>query len=228
MIASNQHLRRAKDDWLLKFDGAVKKVPLTFGSPTVRHIHKRSYDQIGRNCHFISVFGRILLGEDKISEPEAAIYSRIQEVTTSLERKIAASKATIVDAGIDDTTTFNKKEEIVSSVIVPAQGKYLKILSLADEFLRLINTLWLEGEITDKAKSKAELELKQNLRIISSTTRKMRLYLQGKLHEAAAKEDATAETKRLASEIKKDEHSIEDINEDAEDSSIAVELAAAA
>lgn len=200
MSTAAQPLRRAKDDWLAKFDGAVIKKTVTLGSPTVRHIYQRSYDHIGRNCHFISVFGRILLGEDKISEPEAAVYKRLEEVKTSLERKISASKALVADAGIDDATAFNKKEEVAASVIVPVQSAYLKILVLADEYLRLMNSLWLEGEITDKAKSKAELELKQNIRIISATTRKMRIYLQGKLAEAAAKEDAKPETKQAAAE----------------------------
>lgn len=201
MSTAAQPLRRAKDDWLAKFDGAVIKKTVTLGSPTVRHIYQRSYDHIGRNCHFISVFGRILLGEDKISEPEAAVYKRLEEVKTSLERKISASKALVADAGIDDATAFNKKEEVAASVIVPVQSAYLKILVLADEYLRLMNSLWLEGEITDKAKSKAELELKQNIRIISATTRKMRIYLQGKLAEAAAKEDAKPETKQAAAEL---------------------------
>lgn len=200
MSTAAQPLRRAKDDWLAKFDGAVIKKSITLGSPTVRHIYARHYDHIGRNCHFISVFGRILLGEDKISEPEAAVYKRLEEVKTSLERKISASRALVVDAGINDATAFNKKEEVAASVIVPVQSAYLKILVLADEYLRLMNSLWLEGEITDKAKSKAELELKQNIRIISATTRKMRIYLQGKLAEAAAKDDAKPETKRAAAE----------------------------
>lgn len=200
MSTAAQPLRRAKDDWLAKFDGAVIKKTITLGSPTVRHIYARHYDHIGRNCHFISVFGRILLGEDKISEPEAAVYKRLEEVKTSLERKISASRALVVDAGINDATAFNKKEEVEASVIVPVQSAYLKILVLADEYLRLMNSLWLEGEITDKAKSKAELELKQNIRIISATTRKMRIYLQGKLAEAAAKDDAKPETKRAAAE----------------------------
>lgn len=204
MSGENKILRDAKNDWLARFDGAVAERTVTIGSPTVRHIYKRAYDHIGRNCHYISVFGRVLLGEEKISEPEAAVAARLQEVTTSLERKIAASRATIVDAGIKEVANFNKPETINVKIISPVQKKFLNILTLADEYLRLINTLWLEGEIVDKAKSKAELELKQQLRIIASTTRKMQIYLRGKVQEAANETNASAETKRIAAQIKTD------------------------
>ena len=115
------------------------------------------------------------------------------------------SKAALLDAQIDpEKTIFNKHETIKSLIVVPAQKRYLEVLQLADEALRLMNTLWLEGEITDKAKSRAELEFKQLIRQIGSTSRKMRIYLQGKINEASNKEGASSAIKKAAAEIKND------------------------
>ena len=183
-------LRDAKDAWLEKFEGAsiIKVTPI--GSPTMRHLHKRSFGHVGRNCHFISVFGRILLGEDQISEAEAAVSKRIVEVTTGIERKISAMKAIVADRGLSDNLAqFNASSEIVSKIVVPSQTRFLNLIALGDQYLVLVNTLWLHGELQDREKSRAELELKQMLRGIPATTRKMRIYLQSKLAEAAKKDD---------------------------------------
>lgn len=188
-------LATAKADWMRRFDGAVAYKDVTFGAPTVRHLHKRSYEQLGRNCHFITVFGRVLLGERKIAEAEEGVYKRITEVQTAFERKLKAVNALVAQAGIEDSAEYNKTESIRAAVIVPAQGRFLKTLVLADEYLRQVYTLWLEGEISDAEKSKAELELKHLLRGIASTTRKMRIYLQEKATDA--QERAKAEGTRL-------------------------------
>ena len=186
-------LRDAKDAWLEKFEGAsiIKVNPI--GSPTMRHLHKRSFGHVGRNCHFISVFGRILLGEDQISEAEAAVNKRIVEVTTAIERRISAMKAIVADNGLSDSLAqFNASSEIVSKIVVPSQTRFLNLIVLGDQYLVLVNTLWLHGELQDREKSRAELELKQLLRGIPATTRKMRIYLQAKLTEAAKKDDTPA------------------------------------
>ena len=134
-------LRDAKDAWLEKFEGAsiVKVTPI--GSPTMRHLHKRSFGHVGRNCHFISVFGRILLGEDQISEAEAAVSKRIVEVTTGIERKISAMKAIVADRGLSDNLAqFNASSEIVSKIVVPSQTRFLNLIALGDQYLVLVNT----------------------------------------------------------------------------------------
>lgn len=184
-------LTDAKSDWMKRFDGPVAEKAITLGSPTVRHSYRRSFEQIGRNCHYITVFGRILLGEKKMSDAEDGIYKRLQTSSKNLESKIRAMRAVMTEAGIEQTAEFNQNEAVVARVIVPAQGKYLRVLQQADEFLRLVSTLWLEGEITDSEKSKAELDLKNTLRGITSTTRKMRIYLQEKVVEAEARAKAT-------------------------------------
>lgn len=195
--------QQAKDEWMRKFEGAkiIKKSPV--GSPTMRHLHKRAFQHVGRNCHFITVFGRILLGEDSVHEAEESVTKRIDDVTKGIEKKINAMNAMVAQAELTDlasTASFNRIEEIQSEIVVPAQTRFLNAIVLGDQYLVLVNTLWLNGELDNKAKSRAELELKQLLRSIPATTRKMRLYMQTKLREEAAKKDAPAEMKKVLRE----------------------------
>lgn len=194
----------AKSAWLARFDGPVLTRKITLGSPLVRHQYKRAFEHVGRNVHMVSVFGRVLLGEEKINEAEVAIYKCIDDVTKALERKVASSKLVVSDAGLADSIAeYNKQVEIDASVVVPAQSKFLKLLELADAYAQNFFTLWLGGEITDKEKSKQEHELKKLLRMIPSTTRKMRVYVQTKLNESPH-EDAKKEAAAMLSDVKED------------------------
>lgn len=194
----------AKSAWLARFDGPVLTRKITLGSPLVRHQYKRAFEHVGRNVHMVSVFGRVLLGEEKINEAEIAIYKCIDDVTKALERKVASSKLVVTDAGLaDNIAEYNKPTEIEASVVVPAQSKFLRLLELADAYAQNFFTLWLGGEITDKEKSKQEHELKKLLRMIPSTTRKMRVYVQTKLNESPH-EEAKKEAAAMLSDVKED------------------------
>ena len=60
----------AKEEWLQSFQGATLVLEPEFGSPKVNHMFKRNFDHLGRNAFFISVRGRIMLGEDQVSWPK--------------------------------------------------------------------------------------------------------------------------------------------------------------
>ncbi len=192
--------------WISRFDGPILNRPIAFGSPLIRHQYERSFEHVGRNVHMVSVFGRVLLGEEKINEAELAIYNRITEITTAIDRKLVTMEVTLKDRGVkvDDMASYNRPTALVVDIVVPAQTKYLKILEQADKYAQGFFTLWLEGEIDDKEKSKLELELKKLLRAIPSTTRKMRQYVHDKL-EHSDHEDAKKEAAIMISDVKDDD-----------------------
>lgn len=197
---------QAQSAWVARFDGPILRREITFGSPLIRHQHKRSFEHVGRNVHFVSVFGRVLLGEEKILAAEDAVYKRIEEITTAIERKAAAVLVVLKDSNIspDGIAVYNKPQTIMLDIVVPAQSKFVRLLEKADTYAQGFFTLWLEGEIDDKEKSRLELELKKLLRSIPATTRKMRLFIQAKL-EASENEEAKKEARVMVSDAKDDD-----------------------
>ncbi|MCK9985413.1 MAG: hypothetical protein AzoDbin1_01885 [Azoarcus sp.] len=179
-------LAAAKRDWRRNFAGAMMTKNPKFKTPTVRHYFARQYDQLGRNVYFISIFGRILVKGDGVSEAERSIYDRIRNVGDECAKKVNAMKAIAAEAGITDLASYPlaDKRDITAFVIVPAQNRFLKVLEIADDYLVMVNTLWLEGEITDKAKSQAEMEIKHQLGQVVSMVRRMRILTQSKVREA--------------------------------------------
>jgi hypothetical protein len=198
-------LAAAKKDWKRNFAGAVIPKKPNFKTPTIRHYFSRNFDQLGRNVYFISIFGRILVKGDGVQEAEKSIYDRISNVTAECEKKVNAMKAIASEAGITDFASYPlaDEREITAFVIVPAQKRFIEVMQIADEYLVMVNTLWLEGEIPDREKSKAEMEIKHQLGQIVAMVRKMRIFMQTKVRDArtAAAADDSAEAKKTATEI---------------------------
>lgn len=196
-------LAAAKKDWRRNFAGAMMTKSPKFKTPTVRHYFARQYDQLGRNVYFISIFGRILVKGDGVSEAEKKIYDRIRDVGDECAKKVNAMKAIAAEAGITDLAHYPlaDKRDVTAFVIVPSQNRFLKVLEIADDYLVMVNTLWLEGEITDKAKSQAEMEIKHQLGQIVSMVRKMRIFMQTKVRAAQrAAADAAGTDKDAAAQ----------------------------
>lgn len=180
----------AKQEWLQTYQGATLRLEPEFGSPKVNHMFQRNFDHMGRNAFFISVRGRITLGEEQVSQAEQYIYDRINEITKALDRKIEAAKAVMLDAGIAVMASYNKPIQHRAVVVSPMQTHYIKLLKKADELLMYINTLMLHGEMAEREHSKRELEIKQHMRTIPSTVRKVTIGLRNRLTETQAKEAA--------------------------------------
>jgi len=185
---TNHMVKHTKEEWLKSFQGATLILEPQFGSPKVNHMFKRNFDHMGRSAFFISVRGRILLGEEQVSQAEQYIYDRIGEISKALDRKIEAAKAIMLDAGITAMAVYNKPVQHQATVVSPMQTHYLKLLKKADDLLMYFNTLLLHGEMAEREHSKRELEIKQHMRTIPSTIRKVMIGLRNRLMEAQAKE----------------------------------------
>ncbi len=188
----------AKQEWLATYQGATLRLAPEFGSPKVNHMFQRNFDHMGRNAFFISVRGRITLGEEQVSQAEQYIYDRINEITKALDRKIEAAKAVMLDAGITVLASYNRPMKQEAVIVSPMQTRYIKLLQKADELLMYLNTLMLYGEIPEREHSKRELEIKQHMRTVPSTIRKMTIGLRNRLTEVQAKEAAKAPAKEGA------------------------------
>lgn len=187
-----------KDEWLKSYQGATLRLPAEFGNPKVNHMFERAFNFLGRNAFYVSVRGRILLGEEQVSLAEQHIYNSIEEITKAIDRQIEAAKAVMLDAGVSIMATYNKPATHDAVIISPIQKRYLTLLHKADELFMLINTLMLHGEMAEREHSKRELQIKHHMRTIPSTVRKITLGLRQRV--AALQEK---ETQKAAAEAQK-------------------------
>ena len=217
-----------KDEWLKSFQGATLRLPAEFGNSKVSHMFERAFNFLGRNAFYISVRGRILLGEDQVSQAEQHIYNSIDEMTKAIERQIEAAKAVILDAGITIMAQYNKPTQVEAIIVSPIQTRYLKLLSKADELFMLINTLMLHGEMAEREHSKRELQIKHHMRTVPSTVRKITLGLRQRVTALKEKEDQKAASGSEKSAAKADPADQPAPAEATETATPATELAVAA
>ncbi len=190
-----------KDEWLKSFQGATLILPAEFGNPKVNHMFERAFNFLGRNAFYVSVRGRILLGEEQVSMAEQHIYNSIEEMTKAIDRQIEAAKAVMLDAGVSVMAKYNKPATHNAVIVSPIQTRYLKLLHKADELFMLVNTLMLHGEMAEREHSKRELQIKHHMRTIPSTVRKITLGLRQRvaaLQEKEAQKTATEAQKSTA------------------------------
>jgi len=206
-----------KQEWLDTFRGATLVLEPVFGNPKVNHMFSRNFDLIGRNAFFISVRGRILLGEDQVTLAEQHIYGRMDEIMKALERKIEAAKAIMLDAEITVMASYNKPTKHNATIISPMQTRYIQILQKADELLKYMSTLVLHGVIAEREHSKRELEIKHHMRVLPSAVRKVTIGL--RTHLQSKTEGEKLKTGKVTTEAGS---SVEAANDASDTSSIAV------
>ena len=223
-------IREAKSEWLKRFDGAVLTKPVEFGAHPVRHFFVRNFDIIGRNMYLVSVYGRILLDQNNakasikgIEEAEQLISERYDTVLKEIQQKTGVLEAMASDEGVDAKAEFNKREKGIARITVPVQRRLLDILAAADNYALLVATLWIEGVLDEKQKSKAMLELRTLLKQTSSTVRKMGRLILGKINEAKSSVESAGDGASEAVAEMSAEGDADDDDEAADAESVSVD-----
>jgi len=172
----------AKKIWLDRFQGASLHVQAEFGNPLVQSAFRRSFYITARNAHFISVFGRALLGEDRVAQPEIHVRNAFRNAIEDVDRKIRAAEALLKDAAIVELAAYALPRRADVQIITPVSRRHLELLEKADAFLLLVNTLWLHGRIDGTQRARSELEVKRKLRGVVSAARNMFIALRNEMN----------------------------------------------
>lgn len=205
-------IQAAKRSWFETFDGPCLTMDVDFGARMIQNFHRRSFEITSRNAHFISVLGRILLGEESVQEPENYVKRTLSNAITDLDNKIAGARAIMVDAGITKIAAYEIKQTYSVKVVSPIAKDFLELLKKSEEFLVFMNTLWLHGAIDDRQRSKHELELKRKLRSVVASARNMFIVMRKKLN-AVDKEGSAKAEKEIGASIVDDAGGLEDVAE---------------
>lgn len=167
-VDTNQAPKRS---WFETFNGPAVMRSIVLGHPITQKFFERYFEYTSRNAHYVSVFARATLGDDKVKEPEDMIDKKVKSVTEFFTNQVAAAKAVIADAKISSMADYRNPKQIETTVVSRNAKFFLDMILCADEYLRYLNTLWLNGEIDDAERSRRELELKTNLRRAMATIR---------------------------------------------------------
>jgi hypothetical protein len=181
--ATSTLMAEAKKSWFEKFNGPAFVLEKTIGSSLVENFYRRTFEITSRNAHFISVFGRILLGEDKVKEPEDYLKTTLANAIKDLDNKIATVKALMLNDGIEKLATYENSRPVQVKIVSPIAKQYFELLMKAEEYQTYVSTLWLHGSLDDRQRTGSELELKKKLRSVVNAARNMFIVIRKKTQE---------------------------------------------
>lgn len=150
-----------------RYDGPYDYETVSIGNLPLRRILERHFEFMSRNLHFISAFGRYLLGEkrmDDIIKAEGAAKKTITNAVAAIERKIKQGEEVMKANGIQDDALYGKIETIKLPITTPGARLYARLLTLSDRFYNINSKLWLQGLIDDKAKFDNESTVRNEIK----------------------------------------------------------------
>lgn len=131
-----------------------------------QNILTRSYKRLSQSLFQTSVIMKINYTPEEIEKVDATIDKAFDED----ERAIAAEKARIMqllaDSDIHDIASYTHREEFTLNIDTPRAARFIRLVMGVDELVGLIDTLWLNAEISDHIKK--DLTFKHQQRLIKT------------------------------------------------------------
>lgn len=150
---------------------AVLKRNEIFYSPLVQGHYRKGYYIISRNAWFVSILGRVLVGEKAAAEAEDAMTQQVAGVTNAI-RKIETRVDKLCESlGVTDTTQYTQPKSAIVEVVHPVAYKHLETLRIIDSVLSKARALNVIGEMSSREMAGLELEFKKRLLALMTSTK---------------------------------------------------------
>lgn len=183
--------KAVKKEWIDRFRGTIVTRSIHIGSPIVERQYRRQFSTFGTNTLFISKFGRILLAEEQVVEAEQTVSKKINKSIKAVQDSMAQLDTLAKSLGIKGYGVKNGAVAIEADVISPMQNRFLTLMTLADDELNMLHSLWILGEIDDKARTAREWAIKREIRSINASARNMFIGLRKRVDQKG-KDEAVA------------------------------------
>lgn len=129
---------------------AVVSTRLHLRSRHAQQVFTRGYNTAARAFYTLSVMLRIYVSNPEAEQVGALADQMLTEVREELDNEIARMKQVVETEGMDPTAiTYTKPVEYEVEINTPKAGQYLALIRRMDEFISLMDLLWLSGVYTD-------------------------------------------------------------------------------
>ncbi len=198
---------------------AVFKESVTFSSLQAHHVMDRCFEKLNRSLFSISVILQITCDEEKIDQVNDVIKDYFIDGEKDLMLQIAQMKKILDDNGVEKLAGYTRPRVFELELYSPRMKKFLVLVELLDQLIRLIDTVWFASELTDKQKKVAGIQWRQRLiklsgRIINIEKRARNdAASQGKKEEveAAAPADTSDTDEEILAAVKEAENETTEI-----------------
>lgn len=178
-----------------RYDGPFIITAVELGNQPLRKIVERQFEYMSRNLHFISAWGRYLLGfekESEIAKAEDVATRTINNAINSMAKRIAKTEAELDSAGIKDKVSYGKKLTIGTPITSPGAKLYSALLIQTDYYYSLNALLWFNGEIDHKTFFANQAAARKDVQNVVRGVAAQFMFIRNKINEKDVKEAARA------------------------------------
>ncbi|MCA2997377.1 MAG: hypothetical protein ING75_02125 [Rhodocyclaceae bacterium] len=156
---------------LERMNVAVLRRTEVFQSPLIQSHYRKGFYIISRNAWFVSILGRVLVGEALAAKAEDLMFKQVNGVTASIAKVEARIAKLSESLGVTETTQFSLPKEANVDIVHPVAYRHLESMKVIDRVLAQANALFNLGEMSATEKAKLELELKNKLLALMTSTK---------------------------------------------------------
>jgi hypothetical protein len=186
--------RETKADFR-RVEAASLKIPTRFTSAEGKRFFVRHFNTLQLNVHFISVIARTRLDHAEIEQVEAAIRTRMETATESLNRAIDGAEALFKTHGILGIATYDTVPLDVQVGVLSSSGRrYLELLVKLDQVMPVLQTLEIHEVISAQAVDVERASLKRQVRDVANGARNFAMGLRRRMNALDAGDGAKPST----------------------------------
>lgn len=151
---------------LASIKGSVVPQQIKINHPALRKTFKHAYDISDAHLYYCSVFCRATLPLELVKPETDALHAVIANTASELDALTKQMQAIADTNGIGPGVNFS--DQIVDTqASTPLSKRYLDVYRKADQYLAIIDALWIEGVIDDDRHAKAAPAMSQTCHRLS-------------------------------------------------------------
>jgi hypothetical protein len=180
---------------------AVLKKKMTLNSLQAQRVMHRSFERVSRSLFCTDVILQIIAEPDEIAAVDEVINNHFEQLDKDLQEKVDQTKVLMEQNGIVGMIEYTNPHEYSIEITSPGINQFATLVQKLDNFIAMMDTLWLNQLIKNDQRSSLLFQWQQRLIRLASQIIK----LENRTRIAARKKGKQAEVDQMAPEIQMDD-----------------------
>lgn len=136
---------------------------VTLRSVQAQRVLNRNYSKVSYSLFALDVILQIIGEKDEVEKVEEIISGYFTAFETDLDAAIAQAEAILADAQITERPEYDQPVETILEIVSPRGAQYTNLLLKLDEFMAILDALWITGNISSRERTDTNYQWQQRL-----------------------------------------------------------------
>ena len=172
-----------RTDPLKKLESAYRTYPTTFFSPDLKRLYLRFFEITAVNVHYVEVIARMEpnLGPEVAEKCEGHLMDRMQTILDEVDKALDGAAALMQANGLTQEVRYLADGlELEVRVTSPIMRNYLKLMEKTEQLIGLLETLRIDGVISNAQCDGRRGALKAQVKTFASAARQVAVELRAR------------------------------------------------